>query len=133
MILNVLKKLLLLGFFFYIPFQSIAWGLLGHRIIGEIAEHHLSAKTRTIIQHILGTESIAMATNWADFIKSDSTFNYLGPWHYINLKDGMSNNEVQDYLKKDTSINAYTRINFLVKELKKKILHRITSCFTCGY
>ena len=54
--------------------------MLGHRIVGAIADTYLTAKTRAEIRKILGNESIAMASNWADFIKSDSTFRYLNAW-----------------------------------------------------
>jgi len=116
------KKLLLLVLFFYLPFQSGAWGLLGHRIVGQIADHYLTPLARIQVAKILGIESIAMTSNWPDFIRSDTSYNYLSNWHYINIKGGMSYNEVRSLLFSDTAINAYTKINFLVKELRKKNL-----------
>ncbi len=106
----------------YLPISSMAWGMLGHRIVGGIAEKYITAKTRLEIKKILGNESIAMSSNWADFIKSDSTFKYLDPWHYINFEKGLSYDQVKEVLKNDTAVDAYTRITFLVKELKKKNL-----------
>lgn len=117
-------QLVLLGLFIYLPMQSMAWGLLGHRIVGEIADHYLSSKARSEIRKILGTESVAMSSNWADFIKSDSNYKYLDIWHYVNFEKGLSYEQMQEVLKTDTTINAYTRINFLVKELKNKQLPR---------
>ena len=70
----------------YLPYYSLAWGQTGHRIIGEIADKHLNTKARAAIQKILGTESIAIASNWGDFIKSDSNFKYLDTWHYVNYE-----------------------------------------------
>lgn len=121
MTLNVFKKLLLVGVFF-MPVPSMAWGPTGHRIVGEIAQHYLTVKAKSAIQKILGTESIAIASTWADFIRSDTTFGYLSPWHYLNIKDGFTYSEFQAYLKKDTAADAYTKLNFLIKELKKKQL-----------
>lgn len=109
-------------FFFYLPLQSMAWGMLGHRIVGEIASTYLTAKTRSEIQKILGHESIAMASNWGDFIKSDTAYRYLSPWHYVNFEKGLSYQQMKDYLKTDTAADAYTKLNFLTKELKKKNL-----------
>lgn len=100
----------------------MAWGLTGHRIVGEIADSYLKSKTRREIKKILGTETLAMASNWADFIKSEPKYNYLSSWHYINFNEGFTLLQMQDSLKNDTSINAYTRISFLVKELKSKNL-----------
>ena len=65
-----LKKLFLFGTLLYIPCQSMAWGMLGHRVVGQVAESYLSKKAKGEVKNILGTESMAMASNWADFIKS---------------------------------------------------------------
>jgi hypothetical protein len=123
------KKAILVSLFFYLPFQSGAWAVLGHRIVGEIAESYLTPHAKNEVIKILGTESMAMASNWADFIKSDTTMSYLGPWHYINLKGGLSHGEVISFLKNDTAVDAYTRINFLVKELKNKSLPKDKKIF----
>ena len=122
MILNSFKKPLLVAVFFYLPFTTMAWGVLGHRIVGQIADSYLTPKAKNAINKILGTESIAMASNYADFIKSDTSFAYISPWHYVNIKAGLTMKEVEDFLDKDTAVDAYTKIIFLVKELKKKNL-----------
>jgi hypothetical protein len=110
--------------FFYFPLKAMCWGQLGHRIVAEIADSYLTAKTRAEIKKILGSESIAMASNWADFIKSDTSFKYLDTWHYINFEKNLSYIQLKDVLKKDAGkVNdAYAAIVFLTKELKKKNL-----------
>lgn len=100
----------------------MAWGQTGHRVVGAIAETYLTRKAKTAIKEILGNESIAMASTWADFIRSDSNFNYLSSWHYVNVKQGLGKDEFINYLKNDTIADAYTKINFLVNELKNKQL-----------
>lgn len=100
----------------------MAWGMLGHRIVGEIASSYLTPKARKEIQKILGTESVAIASNWADFIKSDSDYRYLNSWHYINFDSALSYSQMQNYLKRDTATDAYTKLNFLIKQLKNKNL-----------
>ena len=117
-----IKRLTVFIAFFYLPYQSMAWGLLGHRIVGEIADSYLTKKAKRSVAVILGNESIAMCSNWADFIKSDSNYNYLSNWHYVNLKAGLSQNEVISSLESDTATNAYTKINFLAAALKNKQL-----------
>ena len=77
---------LALFLFLSIPVRSLAWGQTGHRVIGQIADSYLNAKAKEAIKKILGTESIAMASNWADFIKSDSNYKYLDTWHYVNYE-----------------------------------------------
>jgi S1/P1 Nuclease len=102
--------------------NSFAWGANGHRIIGEIADSYLTKKARKNIAAIMGNESIAIGANWADFIKSDSSLRYLDSWHYINIKMGMDYPAFEAYLKNDTAVDAYTKLNFLIAELRKKDL-----------
>lgn len=114
------KLILPLALFLYVPASTMAWGLLGHRIVAEIADNHLKKKTRSEIKSILGTETIAMTANWMDFIKSDDSFRYLSNWHYVNLSKGLSYEQARHELESDTSANAYTKIRFVCTELKKK-------------
>lgn len=100
------------------------WGLTGHRVVGEIAESYLTRKARTAIQEILGNESLGMASNWADFIKSDSNYNYLSSWHYVDLKGGLNHEQVINILAPDTGINLYAKLNFVIRELKNKQLDK---------
>lgn len=116
------KKLFVLVLFFCLPFSSMAWGVLGHRIVGQIADTYLTKQTKKEIYKILGNESIAMCSNWPDFIKSDPSMKYLDPWHYINLKSGLGETELKNYLASDTVTDAYTRINWLTAQLKNKKL-----------
>lgn len=129
MIINISKKIIFIGLFFYLPFQTNAWGVLGHRIVGQIAENYLTLNAKKEVIKILGTESIAMASNWPDFIKSDTSFGYLSPWHYLNIKGGLTFNEVQTFLTNDTAVDAYTKLNFLVKQLKNKQLPKDKKAF----
>lgn len=122
--MKVFRKLLLAGALFYLPLHSMAWGMLGHRIVAQIADSYLTNKARKQIAMILGNESMAMTSNWPDFIKSDPSYNYLGNWHYINLKAGLSESDIQNYLQQDTATDAYTKINFLVSQLKNKELEQ---------
>lgn len=117
-----IKKLLLSCLLFYFPLQSMAWGMLGHRVVGQIAETYLNKKTTNEIKKILGNESLAMASNWADFIKSEPSYNYLSNWHYINLPAGLKSEQLNYALAQDTVTDAFTRINFLSAELKNKAL-----------
>ena len=121
---SFLKKLMLGIVLFYAPLQSIAWGTEGHRIAGQIAYTYLTPNARKAIQAILGNESLALASNWADFIKSDPAYSYLSPWHYIDFDKVYTYPEMQEYLNHDTNVDAYTKLQFLVAELKKKNLSK---------
>lgn len=129
MVITSFKKTIFTLILFYIPLLTFAWGLEGHRVIGHIADSYLTKKAKKEINKILGTETIAMASNWADFIRSDTAYNYLYKWHYINLKAGLTEDEVKNYLDKDTATDVYTKINFLTAELKQKYLSAETNLF----
>ena len=120
MLLKNLHKIIICSIFIYLPFSTMAWGVIGHRVVGEIADHYLTPKAKANIFKILGNESIAMASNYADFIKSDTNMAYVSPWHYVNVPAGKTFSEFEDFLKNDTSIDAYTKLNFMLKELKSK-------------
>jgi hypothetical protein len=68
--------------------QAFGWGQNGHRIVGQIADNHLSKKTRKKIEAILDGQSIAMVGNFMDEIKSDPKYDSLSPWHYCTIPDG---------------------------------------------
>ncbi len=123
MIKKLYATLLLMSFVLQIyALPTFFWGANGHRIVGEIANSYLSCKAKKGIASILGNESVAISSNWADFIKSDTTMNYLSPWHYINLKSELTYTDFQATLRNDTIVDAFTRLNFLITELRKKQL-----------
>lgn len=73
------------------PAPAFAWGKTGHRVVGQIADAHLSSKARAAVKRILRTESMAEASNWPDFMKSDpSPFwqTTASPWHYVTVPAG---------------------------------------------
>jgi hypothetical protein len=100
--------------------SAFAWGLTGHRVVGALADQHLSKRARKNIQEILGNESLAMAANWPDFIKSDPAFNYLGSWHYVNFKSGLTYEQLSQQLHSDTTANAYNKLLMLIQQLKNR-------------
>lgn len=114
---NLISKISFAVVLLFLSINSFGWGLDGHRIVGEIAEKHLTAKARKNIQKILGNESIAMSSNWADFIKSNPAFDSLDKSHYINFKSGMSRNDFDADLKNNKEQNAFNSIKFLSEQL----------------
>lgn len=104
----------------YLPVNALAWGQTGHRIVGQIADYYLTSKARKAVKGVLGSEDLAMASNWADFIKSDTAFNYLGSWHYVNLPAGLDQNGVFQFLDASKEANVYNKIPEMVAILKNK-------------
>lgn len=113
-----LKKLVVVVAFAYLPFTAAAWGVLGHRIVGQIADLHINSKTRNALKQILGNESLAMAANWADFVKSDTSYNYLSTWHYVNLPANASKSDVFSFLDSQTEPNIYNKATEMIAVLK---------------
>ena len=123
------KKLVFFAVIFYIPLKSMAWGTQGHRICGQIASTYLTPKARLAIEKLLGGESLALAGNWADFVRSDPEYNYLTPWHYVDFDKLYTYSEMMDYLNHDANVDAYTKLNFVVGELKKNNLDKKSKLF----
>lgn len=109
-----------------LPQRGNAWGMIGHRVVGEIADSYLSSKARREIKKILGNESIAMASNWADFIRSDARYKEYDRWHYVNTKEARDYEQFSTALHSDTAANVYTKVIFLSNELKKGTLPAAT-------
>jgi len=67
--------------------NTIFWGQTGHRVVGEIAQKHLTKKAKKNLIKLLGKEGLAMVSTYGDDIKSDRSFDKFKPWHYINFND----------------------------------------------
>lgn len=70
--------------------QTFAWGQNGHRIVGGIAQSHLTIKAAAELQIIMGRKSLAQLSTWPDEIRSDHHFDHTHPWHYISINDNES-------------------------------------------
>ncbi|WP_420317213.1 S1/P1 nuclease [Ekhidna sp.] len=88
-----MKKIILPFLSLIICLQSFGWGATGHRIVGLIAERHLSKKAKKNIEKVLDFETLAEVSNYMDFIKSDATYRHMSSWHYATVPDGKSYEE----------------------------------------
>lgn len=111
-----MRKLLLLIAFVAISYNVWAWGQTGHRVVGQIAENHLTRKAKKNIAKVLGDETLAEVSTWMDFIKSDKQFDHMKPWHYATIPDGKTYAEAGTPKEGDIIVT----IDRLVKELKSK-------------
>lgn len=66
-------------------FASEDWGQTGHRVTAEVASENLTKKAKKEIDKLLNGMSLAVASTYADEIKSDSRYREYGPWHYVNV------------------------------------------------
>ena len=82
-------KILIALFIGSLNSSLMAWGPTGHRIVGEIAQKELNAKTLLIVKDILTNESLAQVSTWADEIKSDpDRYRHTFSWHYMTWPSG---------------------------------------------
>ena len=77
-------RIFLLFLFFDFMF---GWGNTGHRIVGKIAENHLSRTAKQKIKTLMGHHDIALLSYWADEIKSDPKWDHARDWHYATIPD----------------------------------------------
>lgn len=61
-----------------------AWGPLGHKIVGAIAESHLLPTVKIKIEKNFNIKKLSDVANWADRIKKNRS---QGPWHYCNIEE----------------------------------------------
>jgi hypothetical protein len=78
-----LRSLYLLIWFLGLQ-QLGAWDVTGHRVVGEIAQQHLSAQAKLWVKNILQQEELFSASTWADEIKSKAEWKRASSWHYLN-------------------------------------------------
>lgn len=93
---NLLKIVPLLFFFSFQFAISNApfWSKTGHRVIGEIAQDHLTAKTKREILKLLDGQGLAAVSNFSDEIKADTTYRKFSAWHYVNFPADASYKDV---------------------------------------
>jgi hypothetical protein len=101
---------------------AFCWGQTGHRVIAEIAQNHLTKKTKKEIAKLFGKETLAWWSNWADFIKSDSTYDDLYSWHFVNVRGTLSKPEFTKAINSLTDKNLYSQVKEMQAQLKDKTL-----------
>ncbi|MGI4877272.1 MAG: S1/P1 nuclease [Janthinobacterium lividum] len=87
----VLAVVPLLAVAIALPAPALAWGKTGHRVIGAIAERMIGHRARNRVHAILGSESIAEASAWPDFERSNPDAFWqkeAGPYHYVTVPVG---------------------------------------------
>ncbi|GAA3994563.1 S1/P1 nuclease [Hymenobacter fastidiosus] len=112
------KRLLPLLFLILTPLCLRAWGVDGHRAVGKIAEHHLSAKAKREVQRLLGSETLTLVSTWPDEVRYYPEFKSTAPWHYVNTAAGLNQEQYLQALRAQTEPNAYNVLQAKLRELK---------------
>ncbi len=85
---KIITAVLLFILLFAAAPKSFAWGKTGHELVGKIAYHFLDDSTRKIVLEYLGNMSFEEAANWMDDSRSNTYYNYMRTWHYLDLDKG---------------------------------------------
>ena len=111
-----MKRIGLLSAMIFCSVMAFAWGQTGHRVVGKIAENHLSKKAKSALACIMGTEGLVEASTWMDNIKSDDKYDHTHQWHYVTIPDG------KDYHNCEVAEggDAYESINRMIAIIKNK-------------
>lgn len=74
------------------PSTVLAWGPIGHRVVGRIAANRLTDEARIAVTCLIGPEGLDQASTWGDDIRNDPNWQpplkNPSPWHYISIDDG---------------------------------------------
>lgn len=113
-----MKRLL----FLLLPLLSFSndWGKTGHRVVGEIAERHLTKKALNQVMDLLDGESLATASTWADEMRSNPNWRQYDAWHYVNLPLDKEYHEIEHNPKGDVIKTINEAIEILKDPKSKK-------------
>jgi hypothetical protein len=108
---------------------ACGWGAEGHRIIGIIAANHLSPPAQAGIRDLLGTQTLADASQWADQIRR--TRRETRQWHYVDfdittgklLGDYATAPNVLDAISSQSQVLACSGDKTLREEALKYVVH----------
>ena len=107
--------------------EAFSWGANGHRVVGQIAQEHLTRKAKKKIEKLLDCDPLAEVANWMDDIKSDDAYNNTHDWHWVTIPDNMEygatdKNPNGDVIAKTEEIIAALKAGNLPVEKEKEYL-----------
>ena len=73
---------------------ALAWSALGHRMVGELAQRHISPAALAQVELLLAGEpdpTLAGVADWADRLRDldPERFKATSRWHYVNTPPGL--------------------------------------------
>jgi hypothetical protein len=110
--------------------EAHAWGCKGHQTVALIAEKHLTAEARQMVETLLKNnpidpklkrycgdsvhDAMADASSWPDDVRSEKK---NGPWHYIDIPRGAPRGPLEAYCgEKGCVTRAITEQAALLKD-----------------
>ena len=112
---KTMKNIFLTGIALSISIATFGWGQTGHRVIGQIAQNHLSDNAKEALWEIMGHESLVEASTLMDEIKSDKKYDYARSWHYVTIPEGKDyhSSEHEEY---GDAYKAIVRMKAILKD-----------------
>ncbi len=105
----------ILIFWLALTVQSVgAFGPTGHRVVGRIAENHLTGAAREGTRALLGNKSLALVSTWADEIRSDPAWAHASSWHWVTIEDG----ERYDSSRKNPDGDVIVKLEEFIAKLR---------------
>ncbi len=71
--------------------SAFSFGPIAHRSVGLIAQANLTPKAQAVVRQLLGQESLADVSNWADQVRGDGKVYQQANWyHFEKMNDGIN-------------------------------------------
>ncbi|WCT10218.1 S1/P1 nuclease [Mucilaginibacter jinjuensis] len=102
-----MKKYFVLALMAVCSLSLVSWGVTGHRAVAQIAENHLTPNARLAVKKLLGNESLADVSTYADELRSNPQYKYTAPWHFVNLPSGYTFDQFANAITNSPGDNGY--------------------------
>jgi hypothetical protein len=94
----------------FIAMFLVSWGSTGHKTVAEIAEKHLSEKSKEVIKIFIGSASLASVSTWADDVRSTAGSKNTASWHYLNVPLGLRYADFERAVKSQPDETIYSAL-----------------------
>lgn len=80
--------LIVAGLALWLPQAAYPWTHNGHRVVGEIADRHLTPEVRARIASLLDGRSLAQISTWPDDVRPFPEWHCANPFHFVTVEPG---------------------------------------------
>ena len=96
----------------YIP-EGFSWGFRGHKIVAQLSKSCINKSIVDSVQFYLGDTSFEDASVWMDEMRSDHSYDYMKPMHYVNVEKDKTYVKVADP-------NIINELDLVINDLKNR-------------
>lgn len=113
------KKIVISAFLLCLVGTTVAYDVVAHRVIAHIAYNNLSKKARKQTDNVLGKRGIVYTASWADEIKSDDAYSYSYEWHFQNLAENLTEEDIKNLY--ENPLQEGMHLFFALQEMIKRL------------